>query len=137
MCEKREAEGFLFGVAVGAIIGGVLGLLFAPDEGKKTRTRLKALYDDKKEAMGDLARDISEKVSEAREKAEPKLSEIKEKIEPILRKVEEVSEPVREQVEDYVSDLKDEISGEPSEKQDGDDEGERKQRFFKGIRSHN
>jgi gas vesicle protein len=42
MCEKCN-QSFLNGAIIGGLIGGVLGVLYAPDSGKATRKKLAAV----------------------------------------------------------------------------------------------
>ena len=128
MCERRDGDGFIFGVFLGAAVGGLLGILFAPEEGTKTREKLKRRLEEDSVKGRELAREVSEKVAEVREKAEPIISEMREKLQPVLEKIESLSEPVKEEVASYVEELKDEI-GEKVDDMDG-----MKKRFFKGIK---
>lgn len=56
-------------VALGFILGGVLGaslaLIFAPESGRRTRERLKDLAADVREKTRDVTEDIRDKVEEA------------------------------------------------------------------------
>ncbi len=133
MCERRS-DGFLFGMIVGALFGAVAGVLYAPEEGTKTRIKLKKRFESDIERGKIWAEELNEKVEEVKVKAEPVINELKEKIEPVLDKLEGMSAPVREEVASFVEDLKDEIaeSGGPHVK--SEDTSEMKKRFFKGVR---
>jgi len=56
-------------VALAFIIGGALGaslaLLFAPEGGRQTRTRLKGLATDVKDRSTDLVEDVKDRVEDA------------------------------------------------------------------------
>lgn len=43
---------FLGGLAIGAIIGAIIALLFAPRKGEETRAKLKDGFDDLRRRMG-------------------------------------------------------------------------------------
>lgn len=130
MCDSRhDSDNLMLGLLIGAVLGGIAGVLFAPDEGKKTREKLKVKLSEGKLKADELMEDVSEKVAEAREKAEPIIAEIHAKIEPVLEKVSEASEPVREQIAQYVQELKEEI-----EDREISTIARMKKKFFKGVK---
>jgi gas vesicle protein len=59
----------LLGILVGATLGAVAGVLFAPDKGSRTRKLIRNkgddYADDLKEKIGDLADSISKKYKDA------------------------------------------------------------------------
>ncbi|MEQ1798996.1 MAG: YtxH domain-containing protein [Lacibacter sp.] len=61
-------------VAAGAVIGGVLGVLFAPDKGTDTRKKIvdgvKKIPDTVKEKFNGLRVNIKDKADSLKEKAE-------------------------------------------------------------------
>ncbi len=132
MCE-RKSDGFLFGVLIGALVGTVAGVLFAPEEGSKTRGKLKKRLENDIERGKVLADNLNEKVAEVKVKAQPVIEELKERLEPVLEKLEDMSAPVKEEVASFVEDLKNEIEEyQPSVK--SEDTNEMKKRFFKGVK---
>ena len=50
---RSRMGGFVAGVAVGALLGATLALLFAPDEGGATRRRIKRKIDKVRDVAGD------------------------------------------------------------------------------------
>lgn len=73
MVNKGSAEGFGIGLLVGAVIGGILGILYAPHSGKITR----GLIDEK---VHEATRKAEEIIEEAKDKAENIMKEAKAKI---------------------------------------------------------
>ena len=67
MASKTSFFSLLAGLAAGA----ALGILYAPDKGWKTRTRVRKAaengYEDLKENLGDLGTKVDEKGAEAKE----------------------------------------------------------------------
>lgn len=57
----RGAANFLEGLLLGAVIGGVLGVLFAPQSGERSRAWLKNLKEDNQDII-DSALDTSENI---------------------------------------------------------------------------
>lgn len=55
----RGGASFIEGLLLGGILGGIIGLLFAPQAGEKTRTWLKNLKDDNQDII-DSALNTSE-----------------------------------------------------------------------------
>lgn len=132
MCDRKSGGDLFFGFAVGAAIGAFLGVLFAPEEGKKTREKAKKFIDDNKAKGYALVNEVSARVEEAKEKAQPLIEEIKSKIEPIMEKVETLNEDAREQVAEYVDDIREEISEKVEDANEGAEN--MKKRFFKGVK---
>lgn len=74
-----NGPGFFNGLLLGFIIGGVLGLLFAPQSGEKTREQLrsridevaslgKAAWDEGKEAATQRGEELKARFEQARKK---------------------------------------------------------------------
>lgn len=78
----NNAGKLLAAFAVGAAAGAVLGVLFAPDKGEKTREKIK---DKGKKFAGDA----KEKVKTAREKMEEVKDNIRHSVDEIRKKAEE------------------------------------------------
>ncbi|NLN59494.1 MAG: YtxH domain-containing protein [Deltaproteobacteria bacterium] len=92
MAEKNSD--FLRGVIIGGVIGAVIGILFAPKSGRKTRK--------------DIVRKTDEIVKKAKDEYEGALEKSKVVYESAIRKAKEIQLMAREKVEDVedvVSDL--------------------------------
>jgi gas vesicle protein len=59
---------FLAGLAAGAIVGAIAGVLFAPDKGSETRKKIS-------EKAGSFSDELSQKISELKKIIDEKLSE--------------------------------------------------------------
>lgn len=79
----------LIGLATGLAVGATLGILFAPDKGKKTRKKIAAKTQEAKDTLKENFDDFIDTVSE-------KYSSIKNESEDILKNGEE---KVKEAVE--------------------------------------
>ncbi|MDD3647002.1 MAG: YtxH domain-containing protein [Candidatus Dojkabacteria bacterium] len=73
---------FLSGVILGAVVGGALGVLFAPAEGKETRRKI-ALKGKK------ALKEVKDSAAEAGKKIKPALEGIRK---GVVEKVEDVKE---------------------------------------------
>ena len=80
MSEQEKVTGFGAGLLVGAAIGLVLGVLYAPRPGKETR----ALIMEKAEETKDKAEEL---IEEARKRAKKIIDEAKEKAAELGKKV--------------------------------------------------
>ncbi len=72
------------GVLAGLTAGAILGILFAPDKGSKTRRKIGKksddLIDDLKSKFGDLIDSVTEKFASVQEDAENLIEKGKEKV---------------------------------------------------------
>ena len=83
----KNSSRILVALAAGAAIGGILGILFAPDKGSATR-----------EKIADKARDASDTVKDYVSAGKDKLEEIKNNLEAKLGKV---NQKLKETKNDY------------------------------------
>ncbi len=74
----KNSSKVLIALAAGTAIGGLLGMLFAPDKGSATR-----------EKIAGKAKDFSDSVKEHMEEGKEKLAELKKDLEAQLQKVNE------------------------------------------------
>ena len=78
----KNNDKILIALATGLFVGGVLGVLFAPNEGKETRKRIA-------DAEKKLNKSIKETVNRGKEKFSDLKDGVKEKIEALNEKVRE------------------------------------------------
>ena len=78
---KDKAIGFGIGLLVGAVIGGVIALLYAPKTGEETRQLIKdkatKVVDTVKEATSGVIDTVKESASEASRKGQAAVKAIK------------------------------------------------------------
>lgn len=144
-CHK-EGGSFAEGLVWGALVGGVLGILFAPDRGDETRKKIKKTakeYEEKgKEKLEKAGVELEKarvKYKEARVKAEPYLKKAKEKIEEVKIKAEPYVEIAKEkayEAKEFIEENKDPILNTIQDIKDSlDDETEKvKRRYFRGVK---
>lgn len=68
--ESRNAAAFIEGLFLGAVIGGALALIYAPQSGKETREWLKKIKDDNQDIIDDAIASSENAVAAAKKKIE-------------------------------------------------------------------
>ena len=92
-------------MAVGTAIGVGLGILFAPDEGKNTRKRIKNTLRDKSDELSEELENLTESV---REKSLELKGSLEEKIDRLFSKSSNKAEDVISLLERKLASLKEE-----------------------------
>lgn len=143
---RNKNSSFSKGFFWGAVIGGILGVLFAPEKGEDTRKKIKETakdYEDKgKEALEKAGQELEKariKYEEAAKKIEPVIEKAKEKIEEVKVKSEPYVEIAKEkatQVKEFIQENKDPVADTLEDLANEIlDEGKIvKKRYFKGTR---
>ncbi len=68
---KESTANFLLGVLAGAAAGAIVGILFAPDKGSKTRQNLKKKIMDLSDEYGLGINDLIEEITPPEKKTRP------------------------------------------------------------------
>ncbi|KAF2519014.1 YtxH domain-containing protein [Flavobacterium salilacus subsp. salilacus] len=93
----------LVAVIAGVAIGAVAGILFAPDEGSKTRRKIKEGYDSKKDELKDKLHDLTEQI---KNKFGSSKEDIESGIDRLVSNVEETADDVIAALERKLEELK-------------------------------
>jgi gas vesicle protein len=78
----------VFGILAGAAVGALLGVLFAPDKGSKTRRKLYRKGEDMVDDLKDKAHDLAEKANELSRKASKLVDKVNEKVQTVKHEAE-------------------------------------------------
>ncbi len=110
MSEDRMAKGLLVGFISGAVVGGVLALLYAPKSGKELRQDLKKkseeLADDVEVYLRDAQSKAKTLINEGKEKSAHLISDAKVKAEGLLKEAEQVLADAKHKVAEESGRLK-------------------------------
>ena len=87
--EHRNTKSFLEGIIIGAILGGLTGLLFSPKSGKKFRRdisdKTEDILDDTNRLIKKAKEKASDIISDAAKTAEKMIEEGRKKVESIVK----------------------------------------------------
>ena len=88
--DNLNGTGKLIGaLVVGALAGAALGILFAPDKGRKTRSNI---IDGAKDLAGDIKKKMTDEAAALRKKADELERMAKEKVEEVFDNVKHKAE---------------------------------------------
>ncbi len=108
--ENGKAVEFMKGLLIGGLIGGAVGLLYAPKSGKETRDDINKLADDYMGKAKDEYEAALEKSRKSYENAINRLKELevlaKKKVDEVEEKIEDLTEKGKETVDESRSRLK-------------------------------
>lgn len=93
----------LVALVVGVIVGAGVGILFAPDEGKKTRRKIKKSFDDASENLKHRFEDLN---ADIKHKAEKFKGTLEENVESLLSRSSYKAEEVIDVLEKKLEQLK-------------------------------
>lgn len=86
MRNRNNSGNLLVGIAIGAISGAALGVLFAPSEGRKTRKK--------------IADDVNKFSSDVMDKVNAEAEQLKNKANKLMHSSEQKAEEVKSQAKD-------------------------------------
>lgn len=99
MSDDRMAKGLMIGFLSGAVVGGVIALLYAPKSGKELRSDLKKKGEE-------IAEDVEEYLKDAQVKAKSLINEGKEKSAHLISDARQKAESLLHDAENILSDAK-------------------------------
>jgi gas vesicle protein len=78
----------VLGILAGAAVGALLGVLFAPDKGSKTRRKIYRKGEDIVDDLKDKALDLAEKANDLSRKASKLVDKVNEKVQTVKHETE-------------------------------------------------
>ena len=78
----KNTSRVLVALVAGAAIGGILGLLFAPDKGSVTREKIS-------DQAGDLANSVKERMAQGKDKLAGLKTDLEEQLDKVNQKLKE------------------------------------------------
>jgi gas vesicle protein len=127
-CKGNKESHFMSGVMFGTLLGGIVGLLFAPAPGTKTRKKLKEVSEDLSEKGNKALEEAKEVVEDVKTAAAPLVEELEKNMAPVLKKAKAQGKDVQFQVLEKVEQLVDEVED------TAEDAGKSMKKFFKGVK---
>jgi gas vesicle protein len=83
----KQSGSFISGLLTGAVIGGVIALLFAPKSGKETREQLKLKFDEIEKEFESLHGKVNQKSHKQKDELADKVAELKREIENLSKSI--------------------------------------------------
>lgn len=113
---NKSGNGFIIGAMLGAALGAVGGILFAPKKGEETRKELKSKFDEMNSQPGGVVGGLQEKGKE------------------VAEQVKEFGQTLKTQADQKIQQFTN-TSDKPvsNSSEVADETGEKKRRFFKGV----
>ena len=105
MANEKMAKGLLIGFFSGAVVGGVLALLYAPKTGRELRGEIRR-------KSGEIADDVEEYLKDARVKAKQLINDGKEKSATLISDAKHKADALLKDAETILSDAKKRVSDE-------------------------
>lgn len=107
MANDNMAKGLLIGFLSGAVVGGIMALLYAPKTGKELRGEIKR-------KSGEIAEDVEEYLKDAQTKAKQLINEGKEKSATLITDAKHKADSLLKDAETILSDAKKRVAEEGS-----------------------
>lgn len=83
----KPASSFLTGLLTGAVIGGVIALLYAPKSGRETRDQIKEKLSDLEKEFETLKGKAAQKSENIKKDLSEKLADLQKEIENLARSI--------------------------------------------------
>ena len=107
MADDDGGWSFVSGFFLGAVIGGVAGILLAPKPGSETRSELRdqsETWRARAEELASRMRDqLAPTLDEVRERVGPTVEEVRERVRPAVQEVREKIRPVANRLNSQAS----------------------------------
>jgi gas vesicle protein len=107
---SNERRSGLIAFLAGAALGGVLGILFAPDSGKETRDRIKRKVREGKDEVDDFIDHAHEEWSKAKGKASEAANMTKDEVSDFVRFLFEEGKDLKERIKGDVKGSADDVA---------------------------
>lgn len=83
----KPINSFLTGLLAGAVLGGVIALLYAPQSGKETREQIKKKFDELETELENLKSKAKSNGKETKDELLSKLAQLQSEIERLSKQI--------------------------------------------------
>lgn len=83
----KPINSFLTGLLAGAVVGGVIALLYAPQSGKETREQVKKKFQDLEDELENIKLKTKDKGQQAKEEIINKLAQLQNEIDQLSKQI--------------------------------------------------
>jgi gas vesicle protein len=83
----KSLSSFMAGLLAGAVVGGAVALLYAPQSGKETRDQIKRKFEDLEKELEALKGKASAKTDKVREDLASRLADLQREVENLSKEV--------------------------------------------------
>jgi gas vesicle protein len=114
-CKNNKEKQFVAGALIGAALGAVMGVLFAPSSGEDTRKKIKQTAKDTYNLSKEKISEVGDDLVEMKDKGLKTLRQVESRLRPVIERMEDGAEDVKDEFKEKIDALAGEFNHKISE----------------------